>query len=49
LMCKAFHGRSGLHPMMLPQGLKCLARQNDSGEWRRYTSDFGMIPTKNEF
>jgi uncharacterized protein YjeT (DUF2065 family) len=27
LMCKAFHGRSGLHPMMLPQGLKCLARQ----------------------
>jgi ribosomal protein L24E len=26
-MCKAFHGRSGLHPMMLPQGLKCLARQ----------------------
>jgi hypothetical protein len=27
LMCKAFHGRSGLHPMMLPQDLKCLARQ----------------------
>ncbi len=27
LMCKAFHGRSGLHPKMLPQGLKCLARQ----------------------
>jgi AraC-like DNA-binding protein len=26
-MCKAFHGRSGLHPMMLPQGLKYLARQ----------------------
>jgi hypothetical protein len=26
-MCKAFHGRSGLHPKMLPQGLKCLARQ----------------------
>ncbi len=26
-MRKAFHGRSGLHPKMLPQGLKCLARQ----------------------
>jgi predicted GIY-YIG superfamily endonuclease len=27
LMCKALHGRSGLHPKMLPQGLKYLARQ----------------------
>jgi uncharacterized protein YqeY len=26
-MCKAFHGRSGLHPTILPEDLKCLARQ----------------------
>ncbi len=26
-MCKVFHGRSGLHPKMLPQGLKCLVLQ----------------------
>jgi len=27
LTCKAQHGRRGLHPTMLPQGRKCLARQ----------------------